>query len=564
MIKDLLEQHERLTHRIHQLEGVEALVKDVDLERAASCDNLTFRREIPGVFGLLDEVGAGKTKQIIDTAQIKYLRRDIDTMLVFTPGFARSTWADEDPVLGEVAKHAWTSVPNIVHEFHGNYTDLDLSDVGLHWIITNFEFVRRENHRDELLKLLRGRDTWVVVDESWCIKGRSDQTRACTMVRRKRAKYATILNGTPLSDGKPQDLYYQFNFLDPDIIGCKTYTQFKAKYCVMGGQAGRSVVSYQNLGELNARVAPYILSRRTRDCFDLPPMLDPITVEATLTAETWKHYRAMRDDMVVWLNNASQASVAKHAITKALRLAQITSGYLGGLESVDEDFELTPESASPIKSSVPSWLASRTGIPQPVVLPSALPGPGPFGSATPVLAPHGTQKFTKEIGTEKLDAFLKWLDTLNRPHKMLAWCRFRAELARLHTHLEKYYPTVLDLKGGQTPDQRRAVKEFLAPGGDPRPGAVTGISGTGAASLNFSAAWLMVFMSHDPALIKRTQSIGRVERPGQTSPMLIVDVVAVGPKKQKTIDHGTLKALRSKDDMARWSVGQWRKLLEEE
>jgi hypothetical protein len=46
--------------------------------------------------------------------------------------------------------------------------------------------------------------------------------------------------------------------------------------------------------------------------------------------------------------------------------------------------------------------------------------------------------------------------------------------------------------------------------------------------------------------------------------MLQVDVVAVGPKGQKTIDHHTLKALRGKDDMARWTVSEWRRILVEE
>ena len=549
MVENLLTQHEKLTHRFHLQVGVDQLVKDTDPTRTATAEGQTFTREIPNVFALFDEVGAGKTKQIVDASQMLYLWGRVDTMLVLCPGFARSTWAEGDPLLGEVAKHAWDSVPNIVHEFHGDYTDLDMTAQGLHWVVSNFEFVRRENRRDQLLHVLKGRKTWMVVDESWCIKGRSDQTKACIMLRRKRADRATILNGTPLSDGKPQDLYYQFAFLDPEIIGAKNYTHFKKKYFATTTAFGQ-VVEYQHLDELNARIAPYVLSRRTRDCFDLPPMLDPITVEATLSNETWKIYRDMRDEMVAWCGQ--QASTSKQAITKALRLSQICSGILGGLENVtdDDDPVLGPNSPAP------SWM--------PGAAPTAIPGPGPFGQASPVVAPHGAQKLTKEISREKLDAFMAWFKTLAKPRKMLTWCRFRPELVRLHKELESVYPNVLDLWGSQTPDERRRVKEFLAPGGNQDEGAVCGITGTGAASLNFSAAWLMVFMSHDPALIKRTQSIGRVERPGQTQPMMIVDVVAKGPKGQKTIDHHILKALRGKDDMARWTVNQWRQILKEE
>lgn len=542
-LRELLAKSERLPHRAHQWFGVEQLTADTDAHRG---------RVIPNVFALFDEVGAGKTKQIIDSAQVRYQRREIDTMLVLAPGFARSTWAEEDPALGEVAKHAWTYVPNVVHEFHGNYTDLDLSAAALHWIVTNYEFIRRDARRDELLRVLRGRRTWIVADESWFIKGNSDQTRAATMVRRKRATYATILNGTPLADGKPLDLYHQFAFLDPDIIGAKNKTHFRSKYCIMGGFAGRSIVDYKDLDNLNQRVAPYTLSRRTRDCFDLPPMLPPITVGVTLSDPLWKIYRQMRDDMVAFIGG--QASVSKQAIVKILRLAQITSGYLGGIEDDGTETDPTAPVTNPYPNQpVPQWLRSMTGAP-------------PDVHEDPTIHPQAPAPriVTREVGREKLDGFLHWLDVMPvRPRNLICWCRFRPELERTTLALGQFYPTVLNLKGGQTPAERNAAKLLLAPGSTAS-GAVVGNQKAGGASLNFSAANVMVFLSNGLGLIERTQAIGRIERPGATQPMLIVDVVACGPKGQKTIDHHILASLRRKDDMAKWTVAQWRAILKDE
>jgi hypothetical protein len=71
-------------------------------------------------------------------------------------------------------------------------------------------------------------------------------------------------------------------------------------------------------------------------------------------------------------------------------------------------------------------------------------------------------------------------------------------------------------------------------------------------------------LSNGPALIERTQSIGRIERPGATQPMLIVDVCATGPKGQRTIDHHIIKSLRSKQDMATWTVNEWRRILNDD
>jgi hypothetical protein len=65
----------------------------------------------------------------------------------------------------------------------------------------------------------------------------------------------------------------------------------------------------------------------------------------------------MRDEMVAWIDHTTanplegEAAIAKQAITKAMRLAQITSGFVGGVQKLDFetgellDFE-DPDSSS--------------------------------------------------------------------------------------------------------------------------------------------------------------------------------------------------------------------------
>jgi SNF2 family DNA or RNA helicase len=515
-------------------------------------------------FLLADEVGVGKTKQCVDTSQILFVRGDLDTVLVITPGFARSTWAEEDPFLGEVAKHAWDDVPNVIHEYHKKYDALEFAPKALNWVVTNYEFIRRENRLVDLEKQLRGRRTWMIIDESWAVKGYSDQMKACRRLRVRRASRITELNGTPLSDGKPEDLFYPLGILDPEILGVTSKTSFRAKYCVMGGFDGKKVIGYQNMDDFNQRIAPYVLSRKTRDCWDLPPMLDPVIIEARLSDSTWAIYKDMKDEMVASLGN--QISTAQQAIVKSLRLAQITSGFLGGLEDLLEDDTPVVDKLGP----QPAWLrrihkqeatvsgeASASAV-QVGDGPRVSEAPGQVGSGGAIVGRTSTG-LVRAIGREKLDAFLNWLDTREpRPHKMLTWCRFTPELERTRDELRKVYPHVFELRGGV---DKTPAKQFLAPGSDPRTGAVVGNQKAGGASLNFAAANIAVYLSNGPALIERTQSIGRIERPGATQPMQIVDVVAAGPRGQKTIDHLILKALRAKDDMARWTVQQWRDLL---
>lgn len=537
---DLVTKNEKFPHKEQQMLGVLTL-----LEQPA--------------FLLADEVGVGKTKQCVDTAQVLFIRGDLDTVVVVTPGFARSTWADDDPLLGEVAKHAWDHVPNVIHEYHKNYTNIQWVPKALNWVVTNYEFIRREDRWNTLDRLLRGRRTWLIMDESWAIKGYSDQMRACGRLRRRRAERATCLNGTPLSDGKPEDLFYPMNILDESIIGTTSVVSFRAKYCIMGGYDGKKVVGYQNLDDLNAKIAPFVLSRKTRDCWDLPPMLDPVIIEARMSDDEWKLYKQMRDEMVGWLGTS--VSTASQAIVKSLRLSQICSGYLGGLEDMSDDE--TAASIDPLEAKLgpaPAWLR-RVDNEQATPLQSQTQAsPATSNLSGQVVARTGTG-LVREIGRAKLDAFLHWHDTIQpEPHKFLVWCRFRPELDRTTRELQKIYPNVFQLRGGQGKADREAAKKFLAPGGDPRRGCVVGNQKAGGASLNFAAANIAVYLSNGPALIERTQSIGRIERPGATQPMQIVDVLACGPKGQKTIDHAILKALRAKDDMARWTVERWRAL----
>jgi SNF2 family DNA or RNA helicase len=540
-VTKLVTSGEKFPHKEQQLVGVLKLL------------------EMPA-FLLADEVGVGKTKQIIDTSQVLYIRGDLDTMVVVTPGFARSTWADDDPLLGEVAKHAWDDVPNVIHEFHKTYTNIVFHPKALNWIVTNYEFIRRDDRYNQLDKLLRGRRTWMIMDESWAIKGNSDQMRACGRLRRRRAERATCLNGTPLSDGKPEDLFYPMTILDPAILGTSSKTSFRSKYCIMGGYDGKKVVGYQNLDDFNAKIAPYVLSRKTRDCWDLPPMLDPVIIEARMSNDEWHLYKSMRDDMVGWLGTS--VSTASQAIVKSLRLAQICSGFLGGLEDLDEDDTPDAEPVNPFGPQ-PAWLRRIHGEQETPLQAQTTPSTPPSNLIGTIVDRTGTG-YVREIGRSKLDAFLNWLDTREPvPHKLLTWCRFKPELARTTRELELILPHVFQLRGGQSKDARLQAKLFLAPGSDPRPGAVVGNQKAGGASLNFAAANIAVYLSNGPALIERTQSIGRIERPGATQPMQIIDVLATGPKGQKTFDHAVLKSLRAKDDMARWTVERWRELAKE-
>lgn len=508
------------TPRQHQKDGVLALLK-----RPA--------------FMLAHQVGAGKSKIVVDTSQMLFEANLLDTIVVACPAFARGVWSNPNRELGEVAKHGWATVPNAMTEYSVRNSKLAATLGRLNWVVTNYEFIRRDERLTPLLAFLANRRYWLVCDEAWALKDvGTDQWKAVNKIRRMASRI-TLLNGTPIADN-PLDLFAQMRLLDPAILGFKYYGHMRARYAIMKPNVSFPMITgWQNLEELREKCAPYIITKRTRDCFDLPAILDPIMVEAKLDDPNWKRYRGMRDDMVAWLSDPiddqgnplkADASIAKQAIVKSMRLAQITSGFLGGVQQIDMSGDLLDYG-----------------------------GGAPIGTEMPMQP--------QEIGTEKLDALVEWLKHLSpRPDRILVWCRFRLEIERAAKVLaEKDGRLMRLIYGGQSTEDREEAVRLLNPGIPvDEPVGVVGNPLAGGAALNLAGASLAVSLSHDTKLRVYLQARGRIDRPGQVNEIRYVDVVATGPKGQRTIDHHILAALRGKEDVATWTAATWKaKLLEE-
>lgn len=459
-------------------------------------------------FALWHDMGLGKSRITTDAICEAVRAGHIDGLIVVCPAFARSVWADPDPLLGEWAK--WATVPSYVTEYCARRDRMPVAGVpGLPVVVTNYEFLRRKERLGPLVQWAAARNTWLVLDESWAVQNpRAEQAKACYLLR-QACERVTLLNGTP---GPPENLFSQFQILDSRILGVKNYHHFRAKYCIMGGWQNKKIVGYQQMDDFKARTAPYALRREMRDCLDLPPVLPPLTIEARLSPEEWTVYTTMRDELVVWLNSA-EASIASQAGVRTLRLAQVLAGFLGGVQTMEGDVE---------------------GPPEPV----------------------------RAVGDAKLRAVMAWAE--HAPSKWVLWGRFRAELARYAECLHEAGRQVHLLWGSQDPAERDTSKRAFAPGSEVEAAVLVGNPQAGGAGINLASASVAVYATNSFSLKDRQQSEGRLNRPGQTSSVRFVDVVAVGPSGQKTLDHVILQTLREKTDVAEWTARTWRDKLTEE
>lgn len=510
----------------HQLVGVQALLNNAG-------------------FALYDEPGAGKTKQVVDAACLLWEEKEVELVVVACPAQVKIVWLD--PELGEVTKHAF--VPSTVIDFTGKLVKLkfpiELDRTKLTWIIASYELLRRWQSLNLLIQKIKKLKVMLVMDESIALKApKAEQTKAVYELS-LWCQRRVLLNGTPNPESM-MDLYSQFRMLDHKILDCRSWHHFRARYAVMGGYQDKQVISYKNLEDLARRTKPFVLRRLKEDCLDLPPKLYSQQTVA-LTPETWKLYKSMRDQLVVWLG--SQASMTQYAPVKAMRLSQLCSGFIGGVVDLDEE-----------EMSLFGVEAEQSNL-------------GFENAANLTPSSEGSGPRTEVVGSEKLKFISDWLtEQFKRDpgFRVLIWCKFRLELDRVLEAVQvlagdNTIPAatkVYCIRGGQKKvDRAEAVTEGMIGTG---PAVILGNPAAGGFALNLVSISNVVYLSCGYSLLTRLQSEDRVHRPGQAQKVLYLDVIATGPDRQKTIDHAVVAALRKKENLSKWTTDRWRSVILEE
>lgn len=160
----------------------------------------------------------------------------------------------------------------------------------------------------------------VAVDESQRIKNSQAKRTKVMHEIGKNAAYKSVLTGTSITKGV-EDLYSQYGFLDPEILGYKSFYSFRNHFCVMGGFENKQIVAYQNLGELMKAVLPY--THVVKDPVKLPPQ----TLEIRTVDLAPEQKRLLAE-----LKSLMQTEMAGTKLTVTNTLAYYTRGaqILGG------------------------------------------------------------------------------------------------------------------------------------------------------------------------------------------------------------------------------------------
>jgi hypothetical protein len=187
-------------------------------------------------------------------------------IILSSPKGVHAQWIEE-----QLPKHLWKNVEHEAYVWDGKRAPdwVGAPSGKLQIISGNIDMVKSKGA--EILKVFaksHGTRLLVIVDESDSIKNQSSARSKKLRELVAGTPQRGIMTGTPIARDLT-DEWSQFYFLNPDIIGHKYVSSFRAQFCLMGGFEGRVVVGHKNVETFKRLTAPYIF-RATKKDLDLP------------------------------------------------------------------------------------------------------------------------------------------------------------------------------------------------------------------------------------------------------------------------------------------------------
>ena len=286
-------------------------------------------------FALFFDPGVGKTGAAITILRnIFNSDKRLYRTIIFCPVIVIKNWTNEWALFSKIDPRSviplYGSGKDRIKKFQEGISTIDLAGekrTTSAIFITNYEALNNE----ELFKLFMDWGPEVLVfDESHRLKsGKADRTKF-SMALSKKAKYVGILTGTPILNNA-MDLFTQFMILDKGRTFGKNFFVFRGMYFQDKNAWMPRERYFPNwqvkpgaLSAISEKIKTVASLAKKEECLDLPPFVRK-TIKVGMSPEQKRMYHEMEQDFVTFINDS--AVVATLAITKAIRLMQILSGF---------------------------------------------------------------------------------------------------------------------------------------------------------------------------------------------------------------------------------------------
>lgn len=272
-------------------------------------------------FGLLFEMGCGKTLTAIAIAGAGYQIGKVERLLIVAPTSVVAVWPKE---LQEYAKFKYTC-KTLLGEKKQRIKQIDdllkFPFKALKVAVINYE----STWRPEILEKLKEFDAdMVIADESQRIKTYDAAQSKAMHELGDQARYKLILSGTPVQTAAI-DIWSQYRFLDKTVFG-DNFFKFRGRYAIMGGYGNKKIVGYKDLEGL-IKKEHSIAFRVTKDeALDLPEQTFE-TRKIQFNQKEKNLYERIKKDSYAELDGGGHIT-ATTVLTRLLRLQQLAGGFL--------------------------------------------------------------------------------------------------------------------------------------------------------------------------------------------------------------------------------------------
>lgn len=433
---------------------------------------------------LFFEAGTGKTRATIEILREIYNheKRLVPT-LIFCPVVVVSNWRAEFLRYSKVSDKKLVLLTGTGDKRVKTYLAADPNSI----FITNYEAVQMSKLYHAIVDK---KPQVVILDESHRVKNPQGQRTKLVWQICDNAQRRFLLSGTPILNSQ-MDIFAQFRALDRGETFGANFWSFRAQY-FYDKNAGMPRQSYfpnwvaraDTSDRLRERLIAKSISVKKSDCLDLPPLVRK-EIEVALTTQQERLYKEMKRDFIAFLED--KACVAQLALTKALRLQQIVSGFIKTDDGKEHSFEKNP----------------------------------------------------------RQEALLGLLEDLAPNHKVIVWAVFKENYKQIVDVCERLGIKYVQLTGETSATARtEAIESFTK---DDGVRVFISNPGAGGIGINLVEASYSIFYSRSFSLEHDLQAEARNYRGGSEQHLKItrIDLVA-----RDTIDEIILKALANKQDIA--------------
>lgn len=437
--------------------------------------------------------GVGKTKMTIDICASKFMEGEIDGVAVIAaPGAVPEQWIDEALPTHMTTKVKWAGTTWKSTRKVAPYL-LNPKTKSMRWMTFKVEAFSGSSGKAEraLKEFLNSGRMALVWDESSRGKNpRAARTKSILDLA-PLAVFRMILSGTPITKGM-EDLWSQYEFGDPKVIGMSNYYAFRGRYCVTipayrgAGVGAVKITGYRNTEEFVRKIAP-VTFVVPKDVLGLDPKTyEELPVE--LTRDQKMAYNALRHKLVDDLADMKIAS----PVNAAVRLCRLQQVLCGRVYEQPSDLEEPP--------------------------------------------------FPKLIASNRVKTLLEYIE-LNDDGPNVIWCRFNDDILEIEAALKKAGRTPVVYYGATSDEERKERKKLFMAGKATDFVANPATAGMGLDGLQ-TVCQRSIWYSNSYNREHRWQGEDRIHRLGMCGTALNVDMIAPG-----TVDRMILASYRKTEDL---------------